>query len=89
MEIFNHSLCTKSLGAPADMPEPDCSALPVVEQITEFGTWSVSFWKPSADEIMVLSEGGTIALWVRAQDDNHPVVGVGVQPVDAKVDTNQ
>lgn len=83
MEIFNHPSCTKVLGAPADMPEPDCSPLPITEHVDKFGTWSVSFWKPDADEIKALQDGGTIALWVKAQDDEHPVVGVSVaKPVE-------
>lgn len=82
MEIVRHPLCTKDLAAPPDMPEPDCSPLPVLEKTDEFGTWSVSFWKPSAEELRQLSQGGTIALWVRAQDEAHPVVGLAVQPVE-------
>lgn len=82
MEIINHPSCTKILSAPEDMPEPDCSPLPVAEHTDEFGTWSISFWKPSAEEIEVLRAGGTIALWVKAQDDDHPVVGVAIQKIE-------
>jgi hypothetical protein len=79
MEIFNQPGCTKVLGAPPDMPEPNCMPLPVYEHTDEFGDWSISFWKPSAEEIETLVAGGTVALWVRAKDDAHPVVGLGVQ----------
>lgn len=80
MEIVSHSSCTKSLGAPEDMPEPDCASLPVTEVTDKWGTWSVSFWQPTPEELTILTQGGTVSLWVRAQDDAHPVVGVGAQP---------
>jgi hypothetical protein len=77
MEIVSNSYCTKILGAPADMPEPACQALPVMETKDEHGTWSVSFWKPSDLELAELNAGGCLTLWVRATDDDHPVVGLG------------
>lgn len=80
MDILKHPACTKLLGAPADMPEPDCAALPVIEQQDEWGIWSVSLWKPTAEELAELNNGGCISLHIRAQNDAHPVVGVGVQP---------
>ena len=79
MDIITHPSCTKSLGAPADMPEPNCLSLPVAEVTDEWGTWSISFWQPTLEELAMLNAGGAITLWVRAQDDDHPVVGVGVQ----------
>jgi len=77
MEIVNHSCCTKVLGAPPDMPEPACSPLPVMEVTDQNGIWSVSFWKPSAEELEMLSAGGSITCWIRATDDAHPVIGLG------------
>ena len=79
MDIVNHSLCDRLLDAPDDMPEPVCEKLPVREFSDQHGNWSISFWQPSADELAILNGGGTIALWVREQGDNHPVVGMGVQ----------
>ena len=80
MDIINHPSCTKMLGAPEDMPEPNCNALPVAEVTDKWGAWSVSFWQPTPDELTILAEGGTISLWVRAQNDAHPVVGLAAQP---------
>lgn len=81
MDIVNHSLCTRVLEAPADMPEPDCGKLPVAEFNDRYGNWMVSFWKPSKEEIAELAEGGTITLYVRADtDEAHPVVGLATQP---------
>ena len=82
MEILKHPSCTKELGAPPDMPEPDCEALPVVERTNQFGTWSVSFWRPSSEELKTLVDGGCLELWVRATDEAHPVVGLGVEAVE-------
>jgi hypothetical protein len=82
MNIYEHKICTKVLAPPSDMPEPDCSPLPVAERTDDDGVWSISFWKPDEEEIKALQEGGTIALWVRAQDEEHPVVGVAVQPAE-------
>jgi len=78
MEIVKHVLCTKVLAPPPEMPEPDCSPLPVMETTDEFGTWSTSFWRPSKEEIEALAKGGLIALQIKAQDDMHPVVGLAV-----------
>lgn len=80
MDILKHPLCTSSIGAPADMPEPACSALPCTFREDEHGKWTVSFWQPSADELVQLFAGGAIALRVRASGRQHPVVGMGVQP---------
>lgn len=87
MDIVNHTLCTKTLAAPADMP--DCSELPVAEITDESGIWSISFWKPSAEEIATLVAGGNIALWVNAQDDDHPVVGLSVTEAERKAQNKE
>ena len=77
MQILQHRLCTDSIGAPSDMPEPDCSALPCMYLEDEFGKWTVSFWKPDAEEVARLNAGGCITLSVRAAGRQHPVVGLG------------
>lgn len=82
MEILKHPLCTGSIGAPSDMPEPVCSALPVAYREDEHGKWTVSFWQPSADELAQLVAGGAVALHVRASGRQHPVVAMDVQPLE-------
>ena len=85
MEIYNHTDCNCVLDAPSDMPEPHCSALPAIETSDEWGKWYVSFWKPNAEEVVRLLEGGYIALHVRAiNEDAHPVVGITTQLPDTE-----
>jgi uncharacterized membrane protein len=78
MDIIQHPACTETLCAPSDMQDGSCDSLPVAVTEDEHGYWSVSFWKPTQDDLDVLNDGGTIALWVRAKGRQHPVVGLGV-----------
>lgn len=80
MEIFEHPLCTARIGAPADMDDDTCGALPVMYNTDEHGTWAISFWKPSAEDLAVLAANGGLALWVRAPGRQHPVVAMGTYP---------
>lgn len=78
MEIFRHPACTHDIGAPADMQDGSCSALPVFEYATEHGMFTYSFWKPDTVELERLNNGGSVMLGVRAVGRQHPVVAVGV-----------
>lgn len=69
---FEHQ--TLLLGPPKDMQRGLCGALPV--RITE-GTF-LSFWKPSADDIEALKNGGHIRLCVWG--GTHPPVWVDATP---------
>ena len=81
MEIVHHPLCNAVIAPPADMPEPTtCLPLPIHQHKDGHGVWSVSFWKPSDEEIAQIVAGATIALHVRAAGRQHPVVGLAVQP---------
>lgn len=80
MKILNHPACTHQLGAPSDMQDGSCDALPVMYQTTEHGTFAISFWQPDAEELVELLAGGGIALHVRAPGRQHPVVMVGTFP---------
>ena len=82
MKIINHSACNAVIGAPEDMQDGSCESLPVAYQTTNDGTFAVSFWEPDATELAVLAQGGGIALWVRAQGRQHPVVAVGTYEDD-------
>ncbi len=93
MDIINHPCCTRIIGAPADMLAGDgtngtCSGLPVAEVTDEYGTWSVSFWKPTPEELARVTAGGTVALWVRASGRQHPVVALNTQPPEAQNEQN-
>jgi len=77
MKIINHPACTTSLGAPSDMQDGSCSALPVRYETTEHGTFAVSYWLPERDDLATILAGGGVELWVRAPGRQHPVVAVG------------
>lgn len=79
MKILNHPLCTTTIGSPSDMPNAS-SALPVAYHTDEFGTWTTSFWKPSADDLVMLNADGGIMLHVRASGRQHPIVAMGIWP---------
>lgn len=79
MNIYQHPACTAFIGAPSDMQDGSCDALPVAIQTDEHGTWSVSFWKPEPAELARLNAGGAVSLHVRAHGRQHPVVAVGAQ----------
>lgn len=84
MNIINHPICNRLIGAPADMTDDQCSALPVYDVEDEHGRWSISFWMPSVGELEILKAGGSVALWVRASGRQHPVVGMAAEePVGA------
>lgn len=78
MEIFNHPVCTVSIGAPSDMQDGSCNALPCLVTKDEYGMWVNSFWKPDMDELVALINGGSVRLQVRCSTKNHPVVAVSV-----------
>lgn len=80
MKILNHPACTHQLGAPSDMQDGSCDALPVMYQTTEHGQFAVSFWQPEPDDLAELLAGGGINLWVRAPGRQHPVVALGTFP---------
>jgi hypothetical protein len=75
MNFVRHPFCVHTVGAPSDMQG---TGLPVACEVDPQGTWAISFWRPTPDELMKLNAGGDIALHVRATPDQHPVVGMGV-----------
>lgn len=77
MNIFNHPLCNEELPKPSDMTDEQCALLPVCVMDDEAGRRAISFRKPDAAELEVLTAGGTVQLWVRASGRQHPVVAVG------------
>lgn len=57
----------------------DCEKLPAT-MCVEDGQfkWIASFWKPTADELRTLRDGGSVVLYIFSQA--HPPVSIGVQP---------
>jgi hypothetical protein len=78
MQFLKHLFCTKVL-PPDPGTEHFVDPLPVCEDIDpDSGTWTHSFWKPSAEDLKILNEGGCICLQVMATDEKHPAVGMVV-----------
>lgn len=77
MDIYDHPVCTQKIGAPSDMLDGSCSALPVLVTKDEYGMWCNSYWMPNQEELAALNAGGSIRLQVRCSTKNHPVVSVG------------
>lgn len=80
MEIIKHSATNHTFGAPADMQDGSCSALPVILTENREGVWAYSFWKPDQEELAQLALGAVIQLGVRIGGDglSHPVVSLAV-----------
>jgi hypothetical protein len=80
MRYTQHLSNNHVLGAPAGWNQQDlpCGALPVTCTEVEGKPAMVSFWKPDADELEALRNGGAVALWIYGSV--HPVVAMGVEP---------
>lgn len=83
MKITNHPSCTHTIGAPTDMQDGSCAALPVRYEETLHGLFAISYWQPEPDDLVELLAGGGIELWVRAPGRQHPVVALGTFPCTA------
>lgn len=82
MDILHLANCNLVIGAPSDMRDGSCNALPVqVYTDEQQNQWACSFWKPSEEELKQLNEGGVICLHVRAGGRQHPVVSLGTSPL--------
>jgi hypothetical protein len=88
MENRRHKSCVIDLGAPSDMQDGSCAALPVMVSADEYGYWAHSFWMPDEHELEALNAGGSVVLQVRVggtpgQLPNlnvHPVISLSVTP---------
>lgn len=80
MEIIRHPATNHVFGAPSDMQDGSCEALPVVLVGDEHGTWALSYWKLGTEQVAALAAGSAIQLGVRLGGDggSHPVVSMGV-----------
>jgi hypothetical protein len=80
MDRTQHPSNNQVLGAPVgwDQAELPCGALPITRTQVDGQPAMVSFWRPSADELALLSRGGLVALWVFGT--GHPPVAVAVEP---------
>jgi hypothetical protein len=80
MEKVQHSSNNMVLGAPPGWQQDvlPCDALPVT--LTEMNGLPtvVSFWKPTADELLLLCAGGSVALSIIGE--SMPPVSLSVEP---------
>lgn len=74
---------TRELGKPVDWDESkgECKPLAIRDETHDCGNVMVSEWKPSADELRQLNEGGSVLLYIVGK--SHPPVHVDVQPCQA------
>ena len=77
MKAFQHPSSNYILQPPEGMPAEECEALPVTAIKFVDGTLAmVSFWKPSEDELALLSQGAHVRLIVLGT--THPPLSVSV-----------
>ncbi|MGK5031459.1 hypothetical protein [Janthinobacterium sp. DSP2-3-3] len=79
MQKIQHPSNNSVLGAPAgwDQGELPCSTLPITRTHVGDLPAVVSYWRPNAEELAVLSAGGSIALWV---------LGASMPPVNLSIE---
>ena len=79
MRATQHPSNNRVLGAPAgwEQGELPCSALAVTDTEVGGAAAIASFWVPSPEELKLLNEGGTVALFV---------IGYGMPPVALSVE---
>lgn len=66
------------LGPPPDMERGTCGGLPIRRLTNDIGPTMESYWKPSAEDLKMLNEGGHVRLNVYGH--GHPPVWVDVMP---------
>ena len=77
MDFYQSKHCNSVLAAPPGVSIEECRALPVRRAVYDNGQPVVqSFWKPSAEELKQLQEGGSIVF--TAWGYNHPPISLGV-----------
>ena len=61
-----------------------CDALCIMDTLCAGSAAMTSFWKPSAQELEILNQGGMVQLWVVGH--GHPPVALGVIANDEVAD---
>lgn len=78
MDFIQHESNNAVLGAPPGVPIEECRALPITHvQFADGGQACVSFWRPSAHELQLLTQGKPLRLCVMGI--THPPLSVGVE----------
>lgn len=77
MNFIQHKSNNAVLGAPAGASIDECRALPITRVVFAGGDQAcVSFWRPNAAELQLLSNGQPLRLCVMGA--THPPLSVGV-----------
>lgn len=71
----------RNWGAPSNWTVENgvCGGLPCTVKTDGGVAYWVSSWEPTPEELVELNKGGTIHLWVSA--NQHPVVAMSVNPM--------
>lgn len=75
MNFVETPQCNHVWGAPRGQ-ERDVGGLPVLRTVGPLGPVSVSFWKPTDEELVRLRSGEPVQLWIH--NVGHPVVSMAV-----------
>lgn len=78
MNKTQHKSNNRVLGAPKDWDQDDlpCDALPVTDVLLGGVPAVASYWRPTAEELKTLNNGGLVVLYVAAR--TMPPVAIGV-----------
>ncbi len=77
MDRHQHPTNNDVLGAPPGVPIDECNALPITRIQYSDGTPAVaSYWRPTATELALLSQGHPVRLVVLGR--THPPLMIGV-----------
>lgn len=86
MDIFKHGACNQVLGKPSDMGADDCGSLPIYTYTDVHGPWAMSFWLPTAEELVDLNRGVPVTVGLRVVGRSHPVMFVSTaHEADGKI----
>jgi hypothetical protein len=79
MNRTQHTSNNDVLGAPKDWNQAElpCSALPITRTECDGVPAIKSYWRPTAEELVLLNTGAPVALWI---------LGAGMPPVMLTVD---
>lgn len=78
MDFFKHRNCNHSFGPPPGVSGDDCGTLHVHSHNSPgYGPCHTSFWRPTANELATLNDGGSVALTVYGR--GHPMVSLAAR----------
>lgn len=70
MQCYQHPECNDVLRPPKGATSEECRPLPILRDALDGTPVVMSFWRPSAEELMMLQNGGGVVLVVHGH--THP-----------------